>query len=501
MALMAVVSDLSNKAFLFLSTVCILLCIYHWRKITAHPLNQFPGPWAARFSNLGHCWRFLRGRQPFDILELHERYGPVVRTAPNDLSFISSQAWRDIYGARKGHLPFVKSDFYDGGNFAAESLSIVSERDPEKHAHMRKYLASAFSDRSLKEQEHLISGTVDELVARLGQLADREERAVTDIVTWYNLTTFDIIGNLAFGETFGGVTSGEEHPWIQTVLKSLRKGALGDCMKRFPWLAKVIMALFYKQINQLLAETRKHELNSTELVQKRIARNTTRKDFMTNILQARCQYDISDMQISAHASDFVIAGSETTATVLACATFFLLKLSDKLRTLQDELDRTFHQYEDIDALSTAGLEYLNAVCKEAMRMYPPLPFALPRVVPQGGDTVDGHFLPEGTVVSAAPFASCMSSTNFHEPWSFKPERWLDKNGMDDLEASQPFSLGPRGCMGRNMGWMEMRTILAKVFWSYDLCLADESLDWHADSEMHTLWKKPPLKVSLSRRQR
>ncbi|KAF4556510.1 Cytochrome P450-like protein 75 [Elsinoe fawcettii] len=485
----------------FVAVGFVLAAFYHWSKVRRHPLNKFPGPWTARFSNFGHCRRFLGGRQPFDILQLHEKYGPIVRTSPNDLSFTSSQAWRDIYGARKGHSPFIKSEFYDGGNFAAESLSIVSERDPEKHAHMRKYLANAFSDRSLKEQEHLISSVVDELVAKLGELADNKEARVTNMVMWYNLATFDIIGSLAFGETFGGVASGEEHPWIQTVMKSLRKGALGDCMKRFPWVAKVVMTLLSKQINQLLVETRKHEINSRDLVQKRIARNTSRKDFMTNILQARSEYEISDTQIAAHTSDFVIAGSETTATALACATYFLLKDPARLQSLQAELDAAFTQYSDINSLSTGGLEYLNAVCKEAMRMYPPLPFALPRVVPKGGDTVDGHFLPEGTIVSAAPLASSLSSLNFHEAWSFKPERWIGKNDKDDLEASQPFSLGPRGCMGRNMGWMEMRTIMAKVFWSYELKLVDEGLDWHGESEMHTLWKKPDLKVEIRRRQR
>ncbi|PSK33980.1 Isotrichodermin C-15 hydroxylase [Elsinoe australis] len=474
-----------------------------WVQITRHPLYKYPGPWTARFSNFAHCRRFLGGRQPFEIHALHEKYGPIVRTAPNDLSFSTSQAWRDIYGARKGHLPFIKSEFYDGGNFAADSLSIVSERDPTKHAHMRKYLSNAFSDRSLKEQEYLVAEVVDEMIVKLGELADGKNGVVsgnsaTNMVMWYNLVTFDIIGSLAFGESFGGVTSGEEHPWISTVIKSLRKGALGDCMKRFPAVAKLVMALLSKQIDQMLIETRKHEVNSRELVEKRIARQTTRRDFMSNILQARKEFDISDTQIAAHTSDFVIAGSETTATALACATYFLLRDPSKLVKLRAEIDSAFRDYQDINALSTGRLEYLTAVCKEAMRMYPPLPFALPRIVPKGGDTVDGQFLPAGTVVSSAPLASSLSSANFHDPWSFKPERWIEKTD-DDLEASQPFSLGARGCMGRNMGWMEMRTIMTKVFWSFDMELVDDDLDWHRDSEMHTLWRKPELNVKVSRR--
>ena len=66
-----------------------------------------------------------------------------------------------------------------------------------------------------------------------------------------------------------------------------------------------------------------------------------------------------------------------------------------MRHLQNEVRNAFKSYDEIDAASTASLKYLHAVALEGMRLYPPLPFALPRVVPHGGDTVDGHFLPGG----------------------------------------------------------------------------------------------------------
>lgn len=46
----------------------------------------------------------------------------------------------------------------------------------------------------------------------------------------------------------------------------------------------------------------------------------------------------------------------------------------------------------------------------------------------------------------------------------------------------------------SLGWMEMRTMLAKIHYKYDLELVDKTLDWHAQSEMHTLWQKPVMKV-------
>lgn len=119
----------------------------------------------------------------------YSRIGPVVRVAPNELSFNTAQSWRDIYEKKKGASTFIKSDFYDGGNFAAEAHSIVSVRDPDEHAHMRRYLRDAFSDRSLRDQEYLISEVIDRFVERIGE--EGKDKAGIDIVMWFNLATFD----------------------------------------------------------------------------------------------------------------------------------------------------------------------------------------------------------------------------------------------------------------------------------------------------------------------
>lgn len=208
----------------------------------------------------------MRGRQPYRQLELHEKYGSIVRVAPNEVSFSSARSWLEIYGPRKGIGTFIKSEFYDGGNFAAEALSIVSERDPKKHAEMRKYLASAFSDRSLKAQEPLIAHSVDLFVKKLGE-AGQGNRG-TNMVMWYNLMTFDIIGSLAFGQDFGGVESGTEHFWVAIVSKSLRLGALADFFRRFPMLSTIVQTVFSSFIDKLMVENRKHQQYTMDLVQR-----------------------------------------------------------------------------------------------------------------------------------------------------------------------------------------------------------------------------------------
>ncbi|KAI4730515.1 putative P450 monooxygenase [Aureobasidium sp. EXF-10728] len=462
-----------------------------------HPLYRFPGPFLASFSSIPHCSSFLGGRQPFDRLALHEKYGPVVRTSPNELSFSTSQSWKDIYGSRPGHQLFRKAPFYEGASFDGKTLSIISETDPVSHKKMRAQLNTAFSDKSLRDQENLIAEPIDLFIDQIGEKGDCPEGI--DIVMWFNLMTFDIIGSLAFGESFGGLESAKFHEWIQLAVGSMKQGALADSLGRYPKIAAIIKKLFPAMIDKILQDTRKHEAHTMDLVKRRLAKDSDRPDFSTRIIEDREANGISATQIAAHSSDFIIAGSETTATTLSCATYHLLRDPELYDKLRKEIRGAFSSYEQIDSVSASKIKLVNAVCLEAMRMYPPLPFALPRVVPQGGDTVDGHMIPEGITVSTNPFAASMSSINFKDPFKFSPDRWLGNNELDDLDATQPFSYGPRACMGRSLGWAELYLAMCKLHYKYDLELVNTELDWFRDSKMHIVWHKPAMMVRVKPR--
>lgn len=232
-------------------------------RLRSHPLSNFPGPILAKISNFPYSKSYLGGRQPYDIRALHEKYGPVVRVAPRELSFSSPTSWQDIYGARPGHQPLLKSAFYEGGSFANEAFSIVSERDHEKHREMRKYLSSAFSERSLKGQEYLVTDVIDRFIAKIGA-----ERKPIDMTTWFNLLTFDIIGELAFGQSFGGVENGTMHFWVAVVLSSLQQSSLSDTLMRFPLLGRLFMAMNPGWLKELVEGARKHEGYTMEMVNK-----------------------------------------------------------------------------------------------------------------------------------------------------------------------------------------------------------------------------------------
>ena len=174
-------------------------------------------------------------------------------------------------------------------------------------------------------------------------------------------------------------------------------------------------------------------------------------------------------EIKATSGILVIAGSETTATLLSGATFLLLKNPSCLAKAVNEVRKSFVHASDITFASvTAQLPYLNACLEESLRLYPPVPTALPRRTSSEGDIINGQFvppdvskkfksakenadnLPPKTSVGVHPWSAYQSATNFRNPQEFAPERWLGDPhyANDDRAACQPFLLGPRGCLGK-----------------------------------------------------
>ncbi|KAL9583287.1 MAG: hypothetical protein Q9203_005146 [Teloschistes exilis] len=202
-------------------------------------------------------------------------------------------------------------------------------------------------------------------------------------------------------------------------------------------------------------------------------------------------------EMTAHASTLVIAGGETVSTFLGAVTYYLTRHPECLHKLQEEIRTRYGRYGEISATSAQQLPYLQAVINEGLRIYPPGSQGFPRVSP--GAMIADHWVPKGAEVYTSGWSLTHDARNFHEPFSFKPERWLDPTNADVKEASQPFSLGPRGCLGRNFAYMEMNLVLAKMLWRYDLHSMSSGLDWAGQSHMHVMWWKPELRIRFLER--
>lgn len=151
-----------------------------------------------------------------------------------------------------------------------------------------------------------------------------------------------------------------------------------------------------------------------------------------------------------NASVLIVAGSETTATLLSGVVYLLTAHPEVLEKLAQEVRSSFSDDKEITLLSVGNLHYMLACLNETLRHYPPVGIGLPRQVPKGGAMVAGRFVPEGTIVAVWQWAINHAPEHWTKPMEFHPERFLEDPAFkgDKLDAMQPFSIGPRNCIGR-----------------------------------------------------
>ncbi|KAF5963416.1 Isotrichodermin C-15 hydroxylase [Fusarium coicis] len=458
-----------------------------------HPLASVPGPKIYACSQLPYLRKIAAGRWPFRLTELHDKYGPVVRFGPNDVSFITAEAWKEIYGHRKkGELPFSKDTRVYGVTYTGQPniITVPSEAD---HSRMRRLLSHAFSEKALRNQEDLMKIHIDLLITRLKSKANNGE--VVDMVRWYNYCTFDLIGDLAFGEPFGCLKDGEYHPWVSMIFSGVKSAAYSLLLRRLPYLAPLKPLFVPRKLFQARHENGRL---SIEKAQKRVkAGSTSRPDFMSFILRHNDEKGLSEVELGENAIILIIGGSETTATLLSGATFYLLRNPEAYRRVVDEIRTAFKTEDEITLQGVSNLEYLLAVFNETLRMYPPVPTGLPRIVPKGGRAISGHWMPEGTSVSIPHWAAYHSRLNWISPYEFFPERWIGdgKFPEDNRDVMQPFSTGARNCIGQNLAIVEMKLIVARVLWNFDMELMADSLEWNKQNT-YLLWEKGAINVRL-----
>ena len=176
----------------------------------------------------------------------------------------------------------------------------------------------------------------------------------------------------------------------------------------------------------------------------------------------------------------IIAGSDTTSTAMAATLFYLVRNPSALERATAEVREKFAEVEDIHSGPQLGsLPYLKACIDEAMRLSPSVGGLLPREVLPGGITVDGESIPAGMVIGTPHYTIHHNETYYPEAFSYVPERWVSGStvagglvGEEDVSRAKsafcPFSIGPRGCIGKGLAYIEMTMTLARLLFMYDI---------------------------------
>ena len=168
------------------------------------------------------------------------------------------------------------------------------------------------------------------------------------------------------------------------------------------------------------------------------------------ILKHNDEKGMTREEIMSTSGVLIVAGSETSATLLSGTVYYLLANPTWLDRLRKEIDEAFQTESEISFGPLGQLKILNAVLTETFRLYPPLPIILPRAAFDRDVVVCGKVIPKGTTVGVPSYAASRWSQNFKAPEVFAPQRHLgDPEFKDDKRSAiQPFSVGPRNCIGQ-----------------------------------------------------
>lgn len=277
----------------------------------------------------------------------------------------------------------------------------------------------------MAEQQPLIDKYIDLFLRRLREHG-QGGKAPIDSTKWFEWTTFDIIGDLSFGEPFGCLQNATSHPWVESFFDSLGIVPFLQILTYLPFFSILMPLYFMLFLPKHIGDKRRtSQLFAEETLKKRISLGTDRPDFVDAMLKgegemviippfmiiAVCPVNrilsqkLSEIEMRDNAIVLTTAGSETTASTLAATTYFLGTHPQVLARLEAEVRSAFRSDKEIDINSVQNLPYMLAVLKEAMRVHPPVPVSLSRVSPPSGAEIAGTHVP-GNVSRSNPNRHC-----------------------------------------------------------------------------------------------
>ncbi|KAI1614357.1 putative benzoate 4-monooxygenase cytochrome P450 [Exophiala viscosa] len=452
-------------------------------------LRKIPGPWSYAATTYRLALDAWQARSVHAILDLHQRYGHVVRIGPKEVSFNSLSALRTIYGAGSG---FERTDFYRMFDVYGRP-NLFTFGSGKLHRERKKLVSHIYANQTVLGSE--FSGMVQRKVGEYLGLLEKEPGHASEIFRSLHYFSFDAISEFVYGPDHGGTTAltgcRQSQGLIQDILNPARR-RLAWFAVHFPAYTKWITTrtgvlerlltsvglmpmkkpFTYSGIRQHALQAFHRFKQAPKEVQAKAAETTV----IGRLFKVREEANLSDMDIASECADHLLAGIDTTADSLM---FMIWALSlPQNKQCQEKLREEVLQISvaDQNGIPTpkdlTHLPYLNAVVKEALRLYSPLPAFEPRVSPT--DTlIDGFEIPAGTIVGMSPFCLHRDEAVFPDPLSFRPERWLTPGGgtlvpESDLKNKYlwAFSSGARMCIGMHLANAEMLTMLAALYRKY-----------------------------------
>jgi cytochrome P450 len=454
----------------------ILHSIY---RIYFHPLAGFPGKTLAKATYWHETFYdvFKGHRYIWEIKKMHEQYGPIIRTNPDDVHIHDPDFFDGLYT-----LKLDKWSWWTRGFAVPTAGGMTVEH--EVHRKRRGALNPFFSKASIVSNMPVIQEKLAVMCSRLDKIAG--SRQILDLESIFLAVTTDVLTQCSYGWSYdycnnpnwamtwklvntGGRASAaivRSFPLVGALVRSM---PLSIAVKLVPPIG--FMKSWMKRVGIQVRKIKSDPETMQMIKSDKRRKNTIFAQILSTDLP---EHEISDQRLIDEGVLIATAGSETTAWAITITAYHLMNSPKALLRLRNELSAVDIPPGDVVAPWTAleRLPYLTAVIKEGLRMAGGMLSRLPRIYDKP-ITYNDWVIPAGTPVAMTPHLVLIDENIFPEPRRFDPERWLDQlaeckttSHLDRYIVA--FGKGSRNCIGIHLAYAQLFMTIASVVQRYTL---------------------------------
>ena len=402
--------------------------------------------------------------RPYDFLdECAEKYGDMFTIKlvgfPPLLFLSNPQAIKEIFAA-DARFDAGRSNRILIPLLGSNSLVLL---DGDRHKRERKLLMPPFHGDRVKSYGEIICQITKEVGSQWQhERSFLASKAMQDI-------TLEVIIQAVFG-----LTGGERYQQLKPLLANFLDSTASPLRSSFLFLPLLQQdwgswSPWGKVVRQ---RQRIYELLQAEIDARRSQTSIAGNDVLSLMLSAKDEsgQQMSDIELKDELMTMLVAGHETTASVLTWALYWIHKKPDIKAKLLEEIN----ELGESDPMAIASLPYLTAVANESLRIYPIVPIVFPRISKQEV-TVNGHTFPPETTLVPSIYSLHHREDLYPESKQFKPERFLERQ----FTAWEfiPFGGGNRRCLGYALAMLEIKLVLATILINFPLKLAEQSVKY------------------------
>jgi cytochrome P450 len=473
-----------HTAFLVSSILCIYFFIY---PLYFGPFSHIPGPRLGKISWYYIAWYDLQLRRNEKIAKWHQEYGPIVCFRPGEVSISDPVVVREVYGTAG---KYTKSDLFD--SFMVYGERPIFATGPHWEHRKKRMSVSSFYHKTtisrpiiesfMRENARKVVGQIEKQIREDPGNQAGPATITIDAYPLFNCFAFDNITRLLFGSEYGSKTI-ENDCREREILVGLKQAQMWGPLKyNFSWIvsfAATLLSILPKSASDLLIPktlqlclTSEDELAdwNWKTAQAATDNSATLEDYtLLNRLLALKEKEDSGFTfnyVAAEMFDNILAAEETVAVGLVYLSYHLAWYPEWQRRIRDGLRRLplssdgYPRFTDIDSFAL-----LEAFMREVSRVNPGAGGRNERYVKEGGQTFKGTYLPQGARLTASTISVHLNEEVFDAPDQFIPERWIDRDAetMRRMEHSFiPFGCGARICLGKALGLMELKVMIAHL---------------------------------------